>query len=211
MLRVKADGGPVIPASLAFLMSTLPGNDLSRAIGFFELNLAYDAKGGEGFEAKLLNGGDGFIVAADSNAGFLIAADKFITTQRLKGEKNGVSQGHKLLPFCFGCLPVDSRVDFGKQREVNALDVLRFMPNRSPCFLCGVDEDGGEQQRERVEDFVESGLAASARRAIGGVAIQAVFEQVHIDAAHLNGAEVIKQGEGAMIGEVVKFFGDAGD
>ena len=192
-------------------MSALLGNHLSGTIGFFEFYLANDAKGGEILNAELLNRGGGFVIATNSNAGFLIAADEFITTQRFKGKKDGITQGHKLLPFCFACLPVDSRVNLGQHREVNGLDVLRFMLNGRPCFLGGVDEDWGEQQRERIEDFVESGLAASARRAVGGVAIEAVFEQVHIDTAHLDGAEIIKQGEGAVIGEVVEFFGNAGD
>ena len=107
MLWVGTDGGPVVPATLAFLMSTLLGNDLSRAFGFFEFYLADDTKGGEKFQTKLFNCGGGFIVAANSNAGFLITADEFIAAQRLKGETDGISQGHKLLPFCFACLPVD--------------------------------------------------------------------------------------------------------
>ena len=193
MLRVAADGGPVVPASLAFLMSALLGNHLSRAFGFFEFHLANNAKGGEILYSKLLNRGGIFTTATDGNAGFLIAADKFITAQRLKGEKDGISQGHKLLPFRFACLPVDSRVNFGKYREVDGLDVLRFVLDCCPGFLSGVDEDWGKQQRERVEDSIKCGLAASARRAICGVAIKAVFEQVHIDTAHLDAAEIVKQ------------------
>jgi hypothetical protein len=77
---VGADGGPIVPATLAFLMSALLGNDLGRAFGFFEFHLANDTKGSEIFDAKLLNRGGSFIIAMDSNAGFLIAADEFIAT-----------------------------------------------------------------------------------------------------------------------------------
>ena len=101
MLRVAADAGPVVPATLAFLMIALLDNNLSRAFGFFEFYLADDTKGGEKFQTKLFNCGGGFIVAANSNAGFLITADEFIAAQRLKGEKDGITQGHKLLPFGF--------------------------------------------------------------------------------------------------------------
>ena len=208
-------------------MSALLGNHLSRAFSFFEFYLANDAKGGEILYSKQLNCGGSFIIAADGNAGFLIAADEFIAAQRLKGEKDGITQGHKLLPFCFAYLPVDSRVNFGQHREVNGLDVLGFVRIRrahrrldcgpirqahgKPGFLGGVDEDGGEQESEGVEDFIKCGLAASARGAIGGVAIEAVFEQVHIDTAHIDAAEIVEQGEGAVIGEVVEFFGNASD
>ena len=112
VLRVAADAGPVVPAALAFLMSTLLGNHLSRAFGFFEFYLTDNAKRSEILNAKLLNRGRIFVAAADGYAGFLIAADKFIAAQRLKCEKDGISQGHKLLPFRFACLPVDSRVNF---------------------------------------------------------------------------------------------------
>ena len=193
MLRVTADGRPVVPTTLALLMSALLGNNLNRAIGFFEFYLANNTKGSEGFQAELLDSGGGFIIAADGNAGFLIAADEFITAEWFEGEKDGITQGHKFLPFGFGCLPIDSRVNFGQHRKVDALDVLRFVLYCCPSFLGGVNEDGGEQQRERVEDFVESGLAASARWAIRGVAIKAVFEQVHIDTAHIDAAEIIEK------------------
>ena len=74
-------------------MSALLGNNLNRAIGFFEFYLANNTKGSEGFQAELLDSGGGFIIAADGNAGFLIAADEFITAEWFEGEKDGILHG----------------------------------------------------------------------------------------------------------------------
>ena len=79
-------------SNAGILMSALLSNHLSRAFGFFEFYFADNTKGGEILNAKLLNCGRIFAAAADGNAGFLITADKFVTAQRLKCEKNDVSQ-----------------------------------------------------------------------------------------------------------------------
>ena len=107
---------------------------------FFEFDLTNDAKCGEVFKAKPLNLGCIFAATANGNARFLIAADNFVASERFEGEKNGITKSHKFLPFWL----FDRRVGFRQGGQVNAFDILRFVLNRSPAFLGGMNEDGSK-------------------------------------------------------------------
>ena len=88
-------------------------DNLRGAIGFFEIEDANDAEGGEIFQAESFEGGGVICTTADGYGRFLIAADDFVFAERFEGEKNGVAKRHKLLPLWLVGLPVDCRINFG--------------------------------------------------------------------------------------------------
>ena len=99
MLRVGADCGPPVPASLAFFVRAFFGDDLCLTLSFFEFYFAYDAECGKVFEAELLNRLGIITTTADSNTRFLIAADDFVATKGFKGLEDLVAKEHKHMPF----------------------------------------------------------------------------------------------------------------
>ncbi len=119
-------------------MLAFSSDDLNLTRAFFEMDFADDAKCGEIFKAELLDSRSIITITANSNGGFLIAADGLVLAQRLKCFKHLVSKKHKLLPFwVFRCW-----VCFGQQGQVDAFDILGFVRDSGPAFLGGVDEDG---------------------------------------------------------------------
>jgi hypothetical protein len=78
MAAVGANAWPIVPASLAFLMSALLCRDRRFNSAFFQFDLTNDAKGREIFQAELFDNSGGVSIAADSHSRFLIAADDFV-------------------------------------------------------------------------------------------------------------------------------------
>ena len=60
-----------------------------------------------------------------------------------------------------------------------------------PGLLGGECQDRREQTTQRIENFMHRELSRAAARRIRGVAIHPVFGDVDIEAAEIDGAEVI--------------------
>ncbi len=73
----------------------------------------------------------------------------------------------------------------------------------APGFFRGEGEDGGEEAGKGREDLVQGGLGGAAASALRGVAIQAVLGDVDVEAAQVDGAELI---EGVVDAVEFEFF-----
>ena len=130
------------------------------------------------------------LVAAQDDRGFEGVADQFFLACLFDCLPDNAAEFEQLLHFC----PNDGsrKLPCGSGNNWRWIRVRSLARRVAPRFLRGEDEDRREQPAERVENLVHRHLRGAAARRIGRVAIHAVLRDVDIEAAQVDGAELIQ-------------------
>lgn len=214
-----ADVEFVVPAAFAFLafgavdfdggktFEVVFGGGLGGLVGGFDLgDVEQFLEGQEMFDDP---GGDA-VVEAKLDLGFEGFADDFGLARFFEFGQDLFAQGEEVFPdfsLGFGGGEVDGGpIGFvdgrasGRDARCYTRDACapRMAGDEFPGFVGGIGEHGGEYLAEAADHAVEGGLGGAAAWGIGGVGVEAVFDDVVIDGGKFDGGELAD----ALIGDV---------
>ena len=188
---VGADGGQHLPAAAA--LAAVRGTDLdAQLITLGHAHLRDEERVGQRSGIHLRE--EHILVRDDQiHLGLKALADGLVGAGLLQRAVDDVAHGgdarplgHLVLGECIG------RVGLGHLVEQDVAPVVaRAVRHRQPDLIAGEGEDRGEHLRHRVEDQEQGGLRAAAGETVRAVAVQTVLDDIEVERAQVDDAEVV--------------------
>ena len=94
---------------------------------------------------------------------------------------------------------------------MHTVNGLALRSHRRPRFFGGMGQHRCQHPHEGIKDLVHDCLAAAPASAVGRITVHPVFQDIHIDTAHLDRAEIVDQTKNPVEHEAfvsIVYFGD---
>lgn len=219
MGRVGADGGIVLPAAFAFFAGGRGDGDFHvpflgslRAFGS-TFGALHEGDGADDAEVseEVLHFLEGFVAVAvgvDGDVCIEGVADLLGYAGIFQRLGDDAAQSEAAFPFLFQRFVEVLRLFSRPVGEMNAFFHVRGLGHDLPYFFGGEGDDRRHDAHEGGKYLVHGGLRAPAEVGVGGLGVEAVFQDVQIDGGEVHGAEIVYR----MIHHVeLVFFHGGGD